>query len=231
MDYKTVIKTLTMRKTELALVFILGFILFSCQSKFDLKSDKQLNEIFTDKEISEIDKMISYVDDIVVEQTGNRDINEGYHQLLDKQLQSMDDGSSYIIPIEEEEKYKFLESVDSTVFNEFWYMGNHIRFAKYKDSVYQDLDNYKYLSIKYRSKYKDYLEKIGENDSYYRSVKENLDLAGGVSPYIVFTFLNVHSEFDFNIPKNRLWATVFLLAIEESNDKKMERYLNQKNPS
>lgn len=220
-----------MRKIKLPLIYILGFILFSCQSKFDLKSDKHLNEIFTDKELAEIDKMISYVDDIVVEQTGITDINEAYHQMLDKQLQTLDDGTSYLMPFEEEEKYKFLESLDSTVFNAFWYMGNHIRYAKYKDSVYQDLDNYKYLDIKYRSKYIDYLEKIGENDAYYRSIKEIFDLAGGLAPDIVVTFLNMQSEFDFTIPKNRLWATVFLLAIEESNDKKMERYLNQKNPS
>ena len=38
----------------------------------------------------------------------------------------------------------------------------------------------------------------------------------------------VNGEFDFTIPKNRLWATVFILAIEEPHDKKMERYLNQK---
>ena len=220
-----------MRKTELALVFILGFILFSCQSKFDLKSDKHLSEIFTDKELAEIDKMISYVDDIVVEQTGNKDINEGYHQLLDKQLQTLQDGSSYLMPFEEEEKYKFLESLDSTVFNAFWYMGNHIRYTMYKDSIYEDLDNYKYLDLKHRSRYIDYLEKIGESDAYYRSVQEILDLAGGLAPDIVVTFLNVQSEFDFTIPKNRLWATVFLLAIEESNDKKMERYLKQKDPS
>lgn len=218
-----------MRKVKFALIIILGFTLMSCQSKLDLKSDKHLNEVFTDREIAEIEKMISYVDDMVVEQTGNRDVNEGYHQFLDKQLQSIEDGSSYLMPFEEEEKYRFLESLDSTVFNEFWYMGNHIRYAKYKDSVYQDLDNYKYLDIKYRSKYRDYLEKIGENDAYYQSVKETFDLAGGLAPDIVVRFLNMQSEFDFTIPKNRLWATVFLLAIEESNDKKMERYLNQKN--
>ena len=217
-----------MRKIKLPLVFILGFTLLSCQSKFDLKFDKHLTEIFTDKEISEIDKMIGYVDDMVVELTGNRDINEGYHQLLDKQLQSIQDGSSYLMPFEEEEKYEFLESLDSTVFNEFWYMGNHIRKTTYKDSIYEDLDNYKYLDLKHRGRYSDYLEKIGENDAFYRSVKETLDAAGGLAPNIVASFLKEQSEFDFTIPKNRLWATVFLLAIEESHDKKMERYLNQK---
>lgn len=213
-----------MRKIKPALLLILVFTFFSCQSKFDLQSDKHLSEIFTDKELSEIDRMISYVDDMVVEKTGNRDVNEGYHQLLDKIMGD----STFLVPFEEEEKYKFLESLDSTVFNEFWYMGNHIRKAIYKDSIYEDLDNYKYLDLKHRGRYSDYLEKIGENDAYYRSVKETLDFAAGLAPSIVASFLKKHSEFDFTIPKNRLWATVFLLAIEESHDKKMERYLNQK---
>jgi len=217
-----------MKKIKLTLLLIAGFTLFSCQSGIDLKSDKYLNEIFSDNELKEIEKMISYVDDRVVEMTGNRDINEAYHQLLDKINQTMQDSSKFFVPFEEEEKYKFLESLDTTVFNEFWYMGNHIRKAIYKDSIYEDLDNYKYLDLSHRGRYSDYLEKIGENDAYYQSVKQTLDFAAGLAPSIVASFLKIHNKFDFTILKNRLWAAVFILAIEEPHDKKMERYLKLK---
>ena len=72
-----------MRKIKLALVFIIGFILISCQTKFDLKTDKHLTQVFTGSELQEIQKMISYVDDRVVKLTNNRNINDAYHQLLD----------------------------------------------------------------------------------------------------------------------------------------------------
>ena len=217
-----------MRKIKLALVFIIGFILISCQTKFDLKTDKHLTQVFTGNELQEIQKMISYVDDRVVKLTNNRNINDAYHQLLDNIDKNMQDGSKFLVPFDEEEKYEFLQSLDTTVFNEFWYMGNHMRSAIYKDSIYENLDNYKHLELRHRGRYSDYLEEIGENDAYYRSVKETLDFAAGLTPSLVAPFLKIHSEFDFTIPKNRLWAAVFILSIEEPHDKKMERYLNQK---
>lgn len=219
-----------MRKIAFILLCIIGFTLLSCQSKLDLKSDKQLTEIFTDSELKDIEKMISYVDDMVVEETGNRDINEAYHQLLDKMDESMKTVGLFV-PFEEEEKYQFFESLDSTFFNEIWYMGNRLRYAKYKDSTYHDLDNYKYLGLRISGKYVDYLEKIGEEDKNICYFKEDIKLAGGISPAAVARFLYKRKDFDFTIPKHRLWVTVFILSIEEPHDKKMERYLNQKESS
>ena len=217
-----------MGKIKVVLLFIVGFTVFSCQSSFGLKSDNHLNDLFSDNELKEIEKMINYVDDRVIEITGYKDIDEAYHQLLDKINQIMQDSSKFLVPFEEEKKYKFLESIDTIVYNEFWYMANHIRKTMYKDSIYEDLNNYKYLDLRHGGRYSDYLERIGESDTYYRSVKETLDFAAGLAPSIVASFLKMHTEFDFTIPKNRLWATVFILAIEEPHDKKMERYLNRK---
>ena len=65
-----------MRKLKFTMLFIIGFTLFACQSKFDLKQDKHLAEVFADGELAEIQKMISYVDDRVMELTNNKDINK-----------------------------------------------------------------------------------------------------------------------------------------------------------
>lgn len=216
-----------MNKKKWVLFIFVGFAIFSCQSGIDLKSDKQLNAIFAENELNEIEKMIDYVDDRVIEQTGNKDIDQAYHQFLNELFQTIQSDSTYLAPLEEEDKYKFLESLDATVFNDFWYMGNHLRMGLYKDSIYKDLDNYKYLDLRHTGRYSDYLERIGENDDYYRSVKESLDFAAGLAPSIVASFLKRHNGFDFTIPKNRLWSAVFILAIEESHEKKMERYLKQ----
>ncbi|MDA3880134.1 MAG: hypothetical protein PF436_07090 [Prolixibacteraceae bacterium] len=218
-----------MRKIRLIELIIIGFTVFSCQSRFDLKSDKYLNEIFSKDEVKEIEKMISYVDDIVIENTDNKNINQAYHQFLDKINQTIQDSSRFLVPFEEEEKYEFLESLDSSIFNEFWYMGNHIRMSRYKDSIYKDLDNYKHLNLRPYGKYLDYLEKIGEDDEFYKSLKESLKVAGDLPASTAIWFPMNHKEFDFTIPKNRLWATIYILRIEEHHDKKMERYLKQKN--
>ena len=217
-----------MRKIKIVLIFILGVTLISCKPKFDLKADKHLAEVFTDIELAEIQKMISYVDDRVVELTNNKDINEAYHQLLNKMDTTMQESSKFFVPFGEEEKYEFLQSLDSTIFSEFWIMGNHVRKTLYKDSIYQNLDNYKTLDISRSGRYIDYLERIGEEDVYYKSLKETLEAAGGLTPSIAVSFLKIHNELHFTISKNRLWATIFILRMEEPHDKKMERYLNQK---
>ena len=217
-----------MKNIKYTLLFVLGFAIFSCQPKFDLKSDKHLTEIFTDNELKEIEKMIGYVDDRVVEQTGNNDINKAYHQLLDKIDGTMQDSSKFFVPFDEEEKYEFLESLDPIVFSELWTMSNHVRKAIYKDSIYENLDNYKTLDLSRSGRYIDYLERIEDENTFYKSVKKNLEAAGGLTPSITASFLKNHNEFDFTIPKHRLWGAVFILRIEEPHDKKMERYLNEK---
>ena len=65
-----------MEKIKITLLIVIGFTLFSCQSKFNLQSDKDLNEVFTKNELKEIEKMIHYVDDRVIEITGNQDIED-----------------------------------------------------------------------------------------------------------------------------------------------------------
>ena len=150
-----------MKKLKTALLIVIGCTMFSCHSRFELKSDKHLNEIFLENELQEIQKMITYVDNMLIESTANKDINKAYHQMLDKIDQTMQDSSMFFVPFEEKEKYSFLERLDTTVFNEFWYMGNHVRKTIYKDSIYKDLKGYKFLNLKRSGKYSYYLEKIG----------------------------------------------------------------------
>ena len=147
-----------MRIIKRVVLLMIGVAIFSCEPKLDLKSDKHLTEIFTDTELKEIEKMISYVDDRVVEQTGNKDIDKAYHQLLDKIDRTMQESSNFFLPFDEEEKYEFLESLDPSVFYEFWTLDNHIRKTIYKDSIYENLDNYKTLDLSRSGRYVDYLE-------------------------------------------------------------------------
>ena len=215
-----------MGKIKITLFIVIGFTLFSCQTRFDLQSDKDLNKVFTENELKEIEKMIHYVDDRVVEITGNKDIEQAYHQLLDKLLHPIQDGPAYLVPFEEEEKYKFIQSLDTTVFNKFWTFGR-VGKAVYQDYIYED--GYQFLELSINGRYvADYLERIGKQDDYYKSENETIKMAGGLAPTTKAWFLKNHSEFDFAIPKNRLWAAVFIFSIEEPHDKKMERYLNQK---
>jgi hypothetical protein len=218
-----------MRKNNIILLISIVLIFFSCQSKIKLDSDKYLNDTFSKSEIKEIGKMISYVDNMVLSNVETKDINYAYHQFLDRLEKTIQDSSRFLVPFEEEEKYQFLESLDSTVYKEFWHMSNHVRMARYKDTIYKDLENYKNLSLSPVGRYKDYLEKVGENDEFFKSLEENIELLGDLPTGTAMWFPKNHHKFDFSILKNRLWVVVYILRIEEHHDKKMERYIKQKN--
>ena len=70
----------------------------------------------------------------------------------------------------------------------------------------------------------DYLEKIGKDDPFFKKVREDYENIGNLSASLYPLFPKGHSNFDFNIPKNRLWATIYLLRIEEPIEKKLDRY-------
>ena len=224
-----IIKTATMLKIRFFQFIVIGILIFSCQKQSILKSDKILNEIFSKSEIIEIEKMIKYVDDYVIESTKNKDINQAYHLFLDKLNQTIQDSSRFLVPFKEEEKYEFLESLDSLTFNEFWRMRSQVKTARYKDSIYKDLEGFKSLNLRPYGRYRVYLEKIGSEDEFYKLLKESLDVAGDLPTSTAIWFPMNNKEFDFTIPKNRLWVAIYILRIEEHHDKKMERYLKQKN--
>lgn len=218
-----------MRNTKLILLIIITIPLFSFQWKVNLQSDKQLNEIFSKSEIKEIEKMVSYVDSMVLKNSDTSDINEAYHQFLEKLNQTIQDSSKFLVPFDEEKKYQFLESLDSTIFNEFWQMGNFVKISRYKGTIYHDLDGYKYLDLHPFGRFTEYLEKLGEEDEFYQALSEHIKISSDISSGLSIWFPANHEKFDFNLPKNHLWAAVYILRIEEHHDKKMERYLNRKN--
>ncbi len=218
-----------MKVTFLFLVVVKAAVAFSCPPTPYLDSDKNLREVFTEGEIKEIEKMVAYVDSTVLSLTKEEDINSAYHAYLNRTNQQLRDSSKFLVPFEEEEKYRFFESLDSVVFNEFWHINDKVKMVYYKSTEYRDLEGFKTLSLKPVGRYMEYLKKTGEEDEFYKSIHENIDIAGDVSASAVAAFAMNHQHLDFDVPKNRLWAAVYLLRIEENINVKMERWLEQKN--
>ena len=62
----------------------------------------------------------------------------------------------------------------------------------------------------------------------YGKSKKGKATVGGFSAADSNWFPRNHSAFDFTIPKNRLWAAIYILRMEETYEMKMDRYLNTK---
>jgi hypothetical protein len=75
----------------------------------------------------------------------------------------------------------------------------------------------------------DYLEEIGKEDPFYKILHRDFTKLGNLSASTYgILFIERLTNFDFNIPKNRLWAAICLLRKEEPIEKKLDRYFENK---
>ncbi|MGD9929414.1 MAG: hypothetical protein AB7U05_05310 [Mangrovibacterium sp.] len=216
-----------MRNLRPFLLLTLTLIMFSCQDRLDLTTDKLLTEAFTKNEINSLESMVDYVDKMVLAKTNEADINEAYHQFFELMSQMIKDSSKFLVPFSEKDKYDFLEKMDTTAYNDIWRISTNVKMVKFQDTIYRDLENFKALKLRPVGNYMDYLKKLGDTDEFFKSLHESIEVAGDLPASIAVYFPDNHNKFDFNIPKNRLWATIYILRIEEPVDMKMERYLNK----
>lgn len=205
--------------------FLLATSQLLSQKGIDLTSDKSLTQVFNETEIKGLESMIRYVDNLVLNKVKKTDTNEAYHLFFENSAQTRE----YNVPFDESLKYEFLASLDSIQFAAVWTFDQHVEMISTGDTVYRNLENIKMLHIKSRSKYMDYLEEIGKEDPFFKKLCEDFTHIGNVSAGTYgILFIERLTNFDFNIPKNRVWATIDLLRKEDPIEKKLDRYLENK---
>lgn len=211
-----------MRKTiSLLITFLL--VANTGYSITDLKSE-QIERHFNEKERKELAKIVSFVDGLVLSKTRLKDISKAYHRYLDLVFENAANGD-FDWAFDEEIKYEFLFSIDSTVFNKIWSKSTTARIIKTRDTTLYNLENFISIDLNSRGDFVKLIQDLGENNKKYMGAYEDIHAAGGMSPIIVSGFLHKHKDFDFNNSNDRLWAAVFLLTLEEPFEQKVKRYL------
>lgn len=210
------------------IIIIFSFLLATsqllCQKGIDLKSDKALTKVFNETEIQGMESMIQYVDDMVLNRGNTTNANEAYHLYFKDIAQTQE----YIVPFEENLKYEFLESLDSIQFATIWTFDNHYKTLGKGDTGY-NLEDIKMLSVNSTGKYVDYLEDIGKEDPFFQTLhRDFVNIANVSASTYGILFIESLTNFDFNIPKNRLWAAICLLSTEDPIEKKLDRSLKNK---
>lgn len=211
-----------MKITAIILLVFLTVPPIFCQEKPDLISDESISKTFSAKEIEGLESMVRYVDSMVIKGKNELNVNDAYHLFFEKIAQSPE----YKAPFKETEKYRFLKSLDSAQFSAVWGFDSHMDMLTIRDTVYRNLDNFPQLNIRLFSKYMVYLEEVGKEDSYFQGLHRYFEAVGNFSAGNTEGFPGNHSVFDFTVPKNRLWAAIYILGMEETYEMKLERYLN-----
>jgi hypothetical protein len=195
-----------------------------------LVADETAKTVFNPTELKGIEKMISFVDSIILDNTNEKDINQGYHAYFSKLKPYISEWKMYPALMKDSVKFKFLETFNEEAFATIWRMDDKVRKIKYQDTILTDL-RFKTLLLNYQGKYLIYLKEIGKSDNRYAGLYKSIEAAGDIPPSIVGWFPTQHRELDFNSFKDRLWAVVFLLRLGDTLEEKVERYLKEKNLS
>lgn len=217
-------------KTRISVfVMTLALGMLTCQAQSVLEPDRYLSEVFTKQEIVEIEKMVRYADNRMAMLTGETDFARAYHVFFDRLAQSQASGGKWLIPFCDDEKYAFIESLDTTVAKEFWRITSTMRSARYQGKTYRNLENFRSLRLNH-GRYLNYIEYWANEDPFFQEVVAGIEVSGDFPTSQVAYFPTQHHKFDFEVPRYRLWAAVFVLSLEEHFDDKMERYLNKNKP-
>jgi len=212
----------------LALIILTGLI--SCNSnkhdRIDLWLDMDLSKVFNAKEIESLAVMVEFVDSAVVSITGNKNIEGAYHDYFEAYITSLKAEQKRTLPFDEKEKYDFLERLDRGVFEAIWRFDKHKDQLQYRDSTLINVDYIKCLTLNHTGRYMEYLKLTAQKDNRYKGVYEMIEAMGD---FPTSAGLPKHKDFDFGRVRNRLFAAVFILRIEESYETKLDRYFNQEN--
>jgi hypothetical protein len=78
---------------------------------------------FTEAEIVQLERIVSFVDSIILANTRITNINDAYHNYLDSVLNLMDKGKIGLFSLGDELRFPFFESLDNEIFYKIWTKG------------------------------------------------------------------------------------------------------------
>lgn len=208
-----------MKRTSPILVIAFLLLLDTLHSQNSLDNEL-IKQHFSSTEIIGLQKIIAFTDSLVQSARGNADINNSYHSLLDSIRDQKID-----FAFNEEIKYSFLFSLDSSLFNKIWIKYSDHRKIWTKDTILINPKDFITVGLNYRGEFVKLIDDLGDTNHYYKVFSDNIKAAGDISPTVYAGFLYNHLAFDFENIFNRLWAAVFLLSIEENIELKVKRYL------
>ncbi|TKG93685.1 hypothetical protein EYV94_15670 [Puteibacter caeruleilacunae] len=218
-----------MKNLFLSAIAVILF-LSGCTFKAPLPNADQIaKDVFSKQELQCINTMISYMDKLVIEETKEKDINKAYHSLLDNIWKNYKNQNCPPALLKDSVKFPFIESFEKEDIQGIWLVDDYVQMIRTKDTTLYDLHGYKTLNINTQGHYMKYIQRLGKSDAKYKGLHEVINITGDFSPTSTGWFAERHDEYDFNIYKDRLWVTLYLLKFGDPMEEKIQRYLsNQK---
>ncbi len=207
-------------------IALLFLMITSCSHEVTL-STVLINKHFSLQERKELAKIVAFADSLVLSKTDFDEIDKSYHQYLELRTFVTGDSVPNLWAFEEKMKYEFLFSLDTCLFNEIWRISTAPGNVSTKDTTLYYPTNFHSIELTNLGVFAKYIHDLGEKNEYYKGYSESMEISGSLSPSMIAGFLLHHNEFDFNNMDNHLWVAVFVLTLEESLEKKVQRCLDK----
>ena len=175
-----------------------------------LKDNANIQRVFNRKEISSLNMIVKFFDNVIVKHKNKADINEAYHEYLKKIAASESlDGIRKDVDSTKSPSVKALidRLKKNGVFGEIW------KYSYGYNPITKDTMTVK-LSLNFQGKYYRLLGLRGENDNLIKRYYNSLRISGRIDPMCVAIVLKQYKNVDFNLKINRLiWAVHYITVL------------------
>jgi hypothetical protein len=104
-----------MNKIILLPILVLVIINISCQDSFKVENDDNIQNLFSEKEIVDINSIIKFADNKMLSKSNEKNIDLAYHNYFESLSKNIKKDSIIPSAFDEEEKYSFLESLETVL--------------------------------------------------------------------------------------------------------------------
>ncbi len=195
------------------------------QSGLDSEGLQLLSSYYSEKEISEIKKIVCFIDSIVLSENFNSNLDSAYHYFLDKLCKEGYETDEMLI-IDPDLNKKFLSSLDSSVVYDIWEKCEVLSVQTW-DTIIHNPPDWPCLEFNINGRYYEIIHELGKDYEYFKRLPGYIDDCACISASIIMPLICGNESFDFNDFNIRLWTSIVLLCLEEPVEKKLDRYLEK----
>ena len=203
-----------MKKAVIYTLLLASFLpIISCQKK--IRTTAELNKIFTQKEISDINLLVDYFEEELLQFNSN--IDSAYVDFFTKE----EDIANGKVKFHYEKLTKVFNTIDQNTFDEIWQF-NPGTYASHPNNTV------KFINIAYEKKFHQYIGELGKKNNTYKYLWERINASGSFPNFFTLQLLVfevdttsfqkviINKDFsDFN--KRVIIAMTTIKAIDEEN--------------
>lgn len=173
-----------------------------------LKRDSILTKYYDAEEIKQMQNILSFFDNYIIESCQNSDdISVCYQQYLDRL--SASDSLNLGVPFEEQ-RILYLKEIEPQLFRDIWtYSPGR---ARKQDGSLQYHNSINYNPT---GRYRKFLKDVAEVEPYFNQYVEPITTAGDLSPSLYTGFAYDPSGLNFNDERHRLILAIHFLTVND----------------